>query len=281
MYESMYNQITKLQCPICFCNYYKDDKNTSSPKNFRIKKELLNKDEIRNMIVSNMVGADDIIPRYNYVMGCVWRGLYEKAFIDKHNLYFEPGVNIMEDLVFNIKALLKAEKLCILHECLYHYVQNPTSILHTYKKNMWEDQIRVHELLELYIEEAGLEEQMRNRLDMRYIGMAFSAIYNEVNSKGQVDMKNKMNKVREICANEKLKESLERIRPIRGSEQEYKVKETHPVKMLKSKKGDKVSNKGKKDSPKLRIKRDSKKRSKLYQETASRRFSVNKKSNIK
>ena len=281
MYELMYNKITELECPICFCNYYKDDKNTSSPKSFRIKKELLYEEEVRNMIVSNMVGADDIIPRYNYVMGCVWRGLYEKTFIDKYNLYFEPGVNIMEDLVFNIKALLKVDKLCILHEHLYHYVQNPTSILHTYKKNMWKDQIRVHELLELYIKEAGLEEQMRNRLDMRYVGMAFSAIYNEVNSKGQVDMKNKMNKVREICADEKLKESLERVRPIRGSELEYKVKEQRNIKILSNKKEDKSVNKKHKEDTKLRTKRAFIKKTKSYQETASRRLSVSKKSNKK
>ena len=271
MYEVMYNKIRDLECPVCFCNYYKDDKNNSVPKSFKIKKELLNEQEIRDMIVSNMVGADDIIPRYNYVMGCVWRGLYEKTFLDENDIYFEPGVNIMEDLVFNIKTLLKVDKLCIVHEYLYHYVQNPTSILHTYKKNMWEDQMRVHELLEYYIKEAGLEERMRNRLDMRYVGMAFSAIYNEVNSKGNVDMKDKMNKVKEICANEKLKESLERIRPIRGSETGHKPKEVRTMKNMSNKK----------EGTKLRAKRPFRKKTKAYQETASRRLSVNKKSNKK
>ena len=82
---------------------------------------------------------------------------------------------------------------------------------------MWTDQMRVHSLLEGYIKEAGLEEMMRNRLDMRYVGMAFGAIYNEVNGKSKAGVKYKVDKVKEICGDEKLKLSLERIHPIRGS----------------------------------------------------------------
>ncbi|MEG2895606.1 MAG: glycosyltransferase [Niameybacter sp.] len=228
MYEVMTAQIQAQACSICLCNYYKDDKNSSVPKTLKIKKDVLIQEEIVAHLVSNMVGADDIMPHYNFVMGCVWRGLYSKNFLTQHEICFEPGINIMEDLAFNVKALLNAEKICIVRDYLYHYIQNPTSILHTYKKNMWEDQMRVHELLEKYIQSAGLEEQMRNRLDMRYIGMAFSAIFNEVQGKNKEDMKNRVNKVKEICADEKLKLSLERIRPIRGSESP--VKQEEPIK---------------------------------------------------
>ena len=218
MYALMYEKIHTLGCPVCLCNYYKDDKNNSVPKRFKVKKEILNKQEVIKVIVSNMVGVDDIMPRYNYVMGCVWRCLYERSFIEKNNLRFEEGIGFMEDLVFNVRALLKVESLCIVPKFLYHYVQNPKSILHTYNKNMWTDQMRVHSLLEGYIKEAGLEEMMRNRLDMRYVGMAFGAIYNEVNGRSKAGVKYKVDKVKEICGDEKLKLSLERIHPIRGSE---------------------------------------------------------------
>ena len=218
MYECMYEKIQALGCPVCFCNYYKDDKNNSVPKRFKVKKDLLNKQEVIKIIVSNMVGADDIMPHYNYVMGCVWRCLYERSFIEKHHLRFEESIGFMEDLVFNVSALLKVDSLCIVPEFLYHYVQNPKSILHTYNKNMWTDQMKVHSLLEEVIKEAGLEEMMRNRLDMRYVGMAFGAIYNEVNGKSKNSVKYKMDKVKEICADKKLKLSLERMHPIRGSE---------------------------------------------------------------
>lgn len=250
MYEVMYEKITTLGCHVCVCNYYKDDKNNSTPKRFKTKKEVLDKEEIIDVVVSNMVGADDIMPHYNYVMGCVWRCLYSRAFIEMHQLRFEVGVGIMEDLVFNVRGLLKADKMCIIPEFLYHYVQNPKSILHTYNKNMWPDQMKVHNLLEAYIKEAGLEERMRNRLDMRYVGMAFSAIYNEVNRKSKSGVKYKVDKVKEICADEKLKVSLERMRPIRGSES-----------------SDTSEHSRKKDAPR--------------QENASKRLRVKKKSKIK
>lgn len=224
MYEIMYNKAHALGYPIVLCNYYKDDKNSSIPKRFKVKQETLDQEEIIEVLIGNMIGIDDLRPHTHYVMGCVWRCLYNRAFLEAHQLRFEVGVGIMEDLVFNVQALLKADHICIVPEILYHYVKNPNSVLHTYNKNMWPDQMKVHNLLEQAIEEAGLEEMMRNRLDMRYVGMAFSAIYNEVNGKSKEGVKYKVSKVKEICTDEKLKLSLERIRPIRGKKDALQVR---------------------------------------------------------
>lgn len=230
MYEALYNKITLSNYPICICNYYKDTQSSSIPKVFKFKNEdlsqenKLNKSQVIEYIIPPMIGMDDILPRSNsYIMGCVWRCLYEKEFLDECSIRFEPGISIMEDLVFNIQALLQSEGICIEEGIWYHYVQHASSALHAYNKNMWIDQIKVHELLEIALEKAGLKEEMQNRLDMRYIGMAFSAIYNEMNRGSENNIKDRLNEIREICKDEKLRVSLERAKPIQTSKRIKKI----------------------------------------------------------
>lgn len=217
MYRSMYQKLIETNSEICFCNYSKDDKLGSSPRLLKIKKESLNRQEIIDEIIANMIGIDDLMPKYNYIMGCVWRCLYKKEFIDKYELRFKRGVSIMEDLVFTVEALLKCQAICIDKGVWYHYRRNPKSVLHTYNPRMWEDQIYVHRLLEELLLEQGLAEYMANRLDLRYIGMAFSAIYNATNKtteESKTQIKQRMIRIRQICGDDRLKLALDRVKPI-------------------------------------------------------------------
>ena len=217
MYRSMYQKLIETNSEICFCNYSKDDKLGSSPRLLKIKKESLNRQEIIDEIIANMIGIDDLMPKYNYIMGCVWRCLYKKEFIDKYELRFKRGVSIMEDLVFTVEALLKCQAICIDKGVWYHYRRNPKSALHTYNPRMWEDQIYVHRLLEELLLEEGLAEYMANRLDLRYIGMAFSAIYNATNKtteESKTQIKQRMIRIRQICGDDRLKLALDRVKPI-------------------------------------------------------------------
>ena len=211
MYESMHKTIENYKCNIAFCNYSKDNKYSSSPRLLKVKKNVLGKLDIINELICNMIGIGDILPKYYNIMGCIWRCLYSKEFINKFNLRFKPGITIMEDLIFNIEALIYCEKVCIDRGVLYHYMQNKSSSLHGYIENMWTDQIAVHEVLENVLCDAGLDEYMRNRLDSRYIAMAACSIGNEM-YRGSANIKDKMDAVKCILNYEKLKLTLERAK---------------------------------------------------------------------
>ncbi|MGB4439802.1 MAG: glycosyltransferase [Sedimentibacter sp.] len=211
MYENIYKTIEKYKCNIAFCNYSKDSKRTSNIKMLKVQKDVLGKLDIINELIANMIGIEDIIPKYYNVMGCVWRCLYRKDFIDKFHLSFQPGITIMEDLIFSVQALIYCDKVCIDHGVYYHYMKNKTSSLHSYNEKMWQDQVEVHNKLEEIIEEADLSEYMRNRLDSRYIGMAACAVGNEV-YKSNANLKDRMEAAKFIIKDEKLKEVLERAK---------------------------------------------------------------------
>ncbi len=214
MYRTLYQHLEKSNYPICLCNYSKDSKRGSSPRTFEFKDSFLEREQVIDQLLTNMIGIEDITPKYIYVMGSVWRGLYRKEFIEEHKLRFKAGISIMEDLIFMVQALLYAEGICVEHSIQYHYVKNPKSVLHSYNKNMWRDQVRVHNTLETIILEAGLEEKMRNRLDLRYISMAFSSLFNEANISGKTKLKNRAETIKQICTDEKLKLVMERVKLI-------------------------------------------------------------------
>lgn len=241
MYESMYKVIEETDSDIAFCNYSKDTKLKSYVKLLKIEKHVLGKTDIINELISNIVGIDDILPKYYNIMGCVWRCLYKKELIQDFNLRFNPNIKIMEDLIFNIEALIHSQRVCIDHGVWYHYMQNKTSSLHTYIENMWNSQIAVHEILEKLLTEANLDEYMRPRLDSRYIAMAACSLGNEL-YRSNAPVKDKMEIAKIIINDEKLKIALERakkynienIKSLKGKSRDDVHKENRLIRHLQN-----------------------------------------------
>lgn len=262
MYESMLEKAKQWDSPICLCNFYKDTKRKSQEKCFEFEEEVLVGQEVIDKLINDMIGMPDLLPKYVYIMGCVWRGLYKRCFIEANKLRFIPKLTVMEDLVFMVQALLKCERVAIDHGVHYHYVQHASSTLHSYNEKMWTDQLVVYEHLEKSIREAGLEEQMRNRLDYRYIGMIFSAIKNETFVKKDSDFKETILRMMDIFTDDTLKLVLERVKPIqveknplegeekKRTKKKRSVKERKKVEKKKSRKRVKEPAKPKKEKPK-------------------------------
>lgn len=231
MYENMYNTIEKYKCSIAFCNYSKDSRLGSTIKTLKVNKDFLGKLDIINELIANMIGIEDILPKYYNVMGCVWRCLYSRDFIEKFNLRFTPGITIMEDLIFSVQSLIYCDKVCIDHGVYYHYMKNKSSSLHTYNEKMWQDLVIVHNKLEEILEDADLSEYMRNRLDSRYIAMAACAVGNEVYL-NNAKLNDRMKAAKYIITDKKLKEVLlrakrynfENLKDLRNNEEAEKEK---------------------------------------------------------
>lgn len=80
------------------------------------------------------------------LMGYAWNKLYNRKFIIDNDISFEKGLSLIEDIVFNKKALIKATKISILEETLYHYKQrNRKSLVNTFRLNTFELQMRAIE----------------------------------------------------------------------------------------------------------------------------------------
>lgn len=223
MYQSLLAHIKRWDATICLCNFYKDTKRKSVLKCFEFEADQLVGEEITEWLINDMIGVPDLFPKYAMVMGSVWRGLYKRSFIEEEKLRFLPRLTIMEDLVFMVRVLLKCERVAIDPGIWYHYVQHASSALHRYNEQLWEDQIVVYQQLEEILREAHLEEKMRNRLDFRYIGMVLTAIKNETYMHKDGDFKDTITRIKEIFNDDRLKDVLERVKPIQVEKSQDKL----------------------------------------------------------
>ncbi len=53
-----------------------------------------------------------------------WPKLYERAFLQKHAIQFEDGMNSYEDICFHFSVLVKAKRISLLDDRLFFYRQN-------------------------------------------------------------------------------------------------------------------------------------------------------------
>lgn len=64
--------------------------------------------------------------------GVIWNKLYNREFLLRENLRLNPAVNRAEDVVFNMNAYEKADKIIFMNRCFYYYRQHAASGVHRY-----------------------------------------------------------------------------------------------------------------------------------------------------
>lgn len=72
------------------------------------------------------------------VASCRWGKLFRTDLVKKYAQYCTTEISYGEDQQLTLGVLLGCRKVKIIDEYKYYYQYNTTSILHTYKKNLWE-----------------------------------------------------------------------------------------------------------------------------------------------
>lgn len=119
---NLYHQITRHDADICIFGYQSHTnaglENINIPTNYYNKK------------------TEDDVFTYHAILWqifyrvSVWTKLYRRAFINKKNITFPEGY-VFEDIIFHIKTIISATKICLLNQVLYYYrLDNNNSIMH-------------------------------------------------------------------------------------------------------------------------------------------------------
>ncbi len=91
-----------------------------------------------------------------------WNKLYEKALLDQYHIEFPVG-KFYEDLEFTSKVIMVGSYR-VLHESLYHYMQNEGSIMHTYDERIFHI-YDVFENLTDFAKQQGIYEREKEHLE--------------------------------------------------------------------------------------------------------------------
>lgn len=125
-FSELYDYMNKTMADFCIfgCNVWKND------KYIKLKKCQDFYQQKQNEVFSYKDIYDKIFTKWN-----VWLKIFRTSFLKENNLQFPVG-KIYEDVIFHIKTMLKASKICLYNEVFYCYrVDNPSSIMNTSKNS--------------------------------------------------------------------------------------------------------------------------------------------------
>lgn len=98
---------------------------------------LYTSERIRNEVLPRAIATSRL------TMGPIvsaWGGLYNLEFLNRHQLRFDESIRYSEDLIFNVRVLLKANSFYYLEsKNYYNYYCNTNSITKKFHGDIWEN----------------------------------------------------------------------------------------------------------------------------------------------
>lgn len=107
-------------------------------------------------------------------MCSVWRFLYKRELILRHNIFFPRGVKLIEDKIFNCHFFLYAQKIFIHNRIYYHYEIKPNGLMSLSLKN---PQSLLKDKLDGITERKKLQELATNNLGIDLFPMYAGSLF--------------------------------------------------------------------------------------------------------
>ena len=200
MYQRFADVIEKYHPDLAYCEFlyaYNDHDDKSMQANYR---ECYNKQQLEEEIYPEMLFK---APYYTFgINPCCWSKVFKKELLEKVLYPVTPKIKIGEDAAFTYPALLAAESVAYVGDCLYHYRINPEAMTKTYDPNMENTIFIPYEILKAAFAQYPqrryrLEEQLRYYL----LYLVNTAVRNEASPDCSKSKNEKMAVIRRLTGN--------------------------------------------------------------------------------
>lgn len=124
--EKMHNAITNQNCDMALCSHYEEYTNKVINYETPYDTGVYDVEEIFNALFLATKNNET-----KKLFTAFWLGILKRSIIEKHNLRCDTNVTREEDLLFFLDYIGYCKKIAILNECLYHYIQRESSLIHT------------------------------------------------------------------------------------------------------------------------------------------------------
>ena len=209
MYQKMYEAILASQSEICMCNYV-EEKPGSAKKVLVPYKGTIDTADITT-IVANMIAAPTLNSGEVTIMGSACRLLISNSLLKKHGVRFDEEVSYMEDLLFCVEIFLFCERAVITEGAYYHYRVYPASTVGSYKPKFIEMHKEIYNKIQILLVKAGKACELHERMNIRYVNMAFASFLQETYKSNKHPVKEKMRTIKQICEDARLQGILQNI----------------------------------------------------------------------
>lgn len=123
--EQLYKKIVKSNADIVMCSRVFEFKSNSKHDSFFDKDKVFSsqnkKELIRKSITTGVAGT--------------WCKLYRREFLVKNNLKYDKNLRRTQDIIFNLYAFQKADKIIYFNKSIYHYRMQNESVTKKYNSN--------------------------------------------------------------------------------------------------------------------------------------------------
>ncbi|MCI8415535.1 MAG: glycosyltransferase [Ruminiclostridium sp.] len=167
-------------------------------------------DEIREGIVDRLLGQRLGKPG-EVLNGFVWRFLFSAALVREKEITFDGAY--LEDELFLMEYFCWSEKLAMVEEPVYYYLQNPASVTRRYLPDYMDTFTRFMEQKEALVQRFGLGgEQPLWRENSNWAGLLI-AIGNEFAASNPAGLGEKRRRVKAICQRPEMAAAIAAIQP--------------------------------------------------------------------
>ncbi len=127
MIERLYNTLIEQDADIAICGRYEDTGDTHRPVYHGIPEGRYDKQALLEYVYPKMI-VNDAFFEWGIFPG-VWDKLFKRECLEKYQMAVDDRLTMGEDAACTYPALLNADKIYVLHECLYHYRQSASSMV--------------------------------------------------------------------------------------------------------------------------------------------------------
>lgn len=205
MYENLYLNIIENKCDISICNYVRIEKNRQFAENIPLKQGRYENEEVKKILINMVWGSD--LDKYP-MMGSVWRSIYKKSLIEKYNITFPVNIRPMQDLIFMVEYLSKCNSMYLNENAYYYYFIRANSGVTSYKKNAWNNNKKVCELLEIILKDNNLLILSKQNMVKRWINSILDAISNETHKGNDKRLKEKFEYINFILNDQRVSTNI-------------------------------------------------------------------------
>lgn len=151
--EALFRKAKEEDADIVYCGFFWQRQGSFQKEIFPYRDAFTEQEQIREQLVMPLCvwGYAPEGRKYPAFHGSVCRGMYRSTFITDQSIVFPSGEQRAEDLVFNVHALSRCRKVSFVPECLYDYLENSASLVHTHYELLWRRYLNtwqsVHDLL--------------------------------------------------------------------------------------------------------------------------------------
>ena len=97
----------------------------------------------------------------------LWTSIIKREFIIENNLHFPVGLNMGEDLYFNVQTYYFANIIVSTNEALYHYRHTTNSVCTKRSRASIDSDVKIARLIDTFLKSIGKQNEFKNELRYR------------------------------------------------------------------------------------------------------------------